>query len=115
MEQLMSITQEETENLRQREVAGELWGFRGQGFQGDHSSVAAQGPECPLWRRAAKSVMSPGLRRAWIQVSRFLSIGWGNYTGKTQDFQEDPQESGMGVSESGCSGPVTGPSPGLLD
>lgn len=49
----MSITQEETENLRQREIAGE---FSGQSFQ-VASLLPVQGTECPLCGRAAKSVL----------------------------------------------------------
>lgn len=65
MEQLMSISQEETENLRQREIAGELWEFCGQSFQ-VASLLPTQGTECSLCGRAAKSVLElrPGVRQA---------------------------------------------------
>lgn len=52
----MSITQEETENLRQREIAGELWEISGQSFQ-VASLLPGQGTECPLCGRAANSVL----------------------------------------------------------
>lgn len=48
----MSITQEETENLRQREIACELRDGKDEGFCGqslvDHSSLShVQDTECP--------------------------------------------------------------------
>lgn len=61
----MSISQEETENLRQREIAGELWEFCGQSFQ-VASLLPTQGTECSLCGRAAKSVLE---LRPWGQTS----------------------------------------------